>query len=180
MKNSIQRETSYYLLFATMGMFAVMLLVGSYWMLLPRANLPISIGTIEQYPPSDTPYKLTGVAGWLVNIDGEFSIFHNLSTYQSEKALSTQRFCPYAWNIANMRFEDPCWGSKYWLDGTVIDAPATRDLDQYRFKIRRGEIFVEAHQLVIGTCRVLPTNKNGYNPWLELHPPPACDNHLQE
>jgi cytochrome b6-f complex iron-sulfur subunit len=40
--------------------------------------------------------------------------------------------CIYAWVNANDRFECPCHGSKYRLDGRRIEAPAPRNLDRFK------------------------------------------------
>lgn len=39
--------------------------------------------------------------------------------------------CIYAWTPANDRYECPCHGSKYRLDGRRIEAPAPRSLDRF-------------------------------------------------
>ncbi|HFC12566.1 MAG TPA: hypothetical protein ENJ56_06940 [Anaerolineae bacterium] len=39
--------------------------------------------------------------------------------------------CIYPWNGANNRFECPCHGSKYRLDGRRIESPAPRTLDRF-------------------------------------------------
>ena len=39
--------------------------------------------------------------------------------------------CIYAWTPANDRFECPCHGSKYRLDGRRIESPAPRTLDRF-------------------------------------------------
>ncbi len=40
--------------------------------------------------------------------------------------------CLYAWVDSTVRFECPCHGSKYHLDGTYIEGPAPRDLDRFK------------------------------------------------
>jgi cytochrome b6-f complex iron-sulfur subunit len=44
--------------------------------------------------------------------------------------------CLYKWVDANGRFECPCHGSKYQLDGTYIEGPAPRSLDRFSMTIR--------------------------------------------
>ncbi|MEM8858717.1 MAG: Rieske 2Fe-2S domain-containing protein, partial [Chloroflexota bacterium] len=39
--------------------------------------------------------------------------------------------CIYKWNDASNRFECPCHGSKYRLDGRRIQSPAPRSLDRF-------------------------------------------------
>lgn len=171
----MQREASYFLLFGTIILFILMLLGASYWMLLPRDSLPVSIGRVDAYPPSERPYRIDEIDGWVVNIDGELLVFHGVATYQWEGSEHGTP-CLYAWNEPNMRFEDPCWGSKYWLNGTVVESPATRDLDRYAFRVRGGEILVDTSTVELGTCRVLP-ERDPYrlNVWEETEPPPICE-----
>jgi cytochrome b6-f complex iron-sulfur subunit len=40
--------------------------------------------------------------------------------------------CIYSWVPTNNRFECPCHGSKYRLDGRRIESPAPRDLDLFK------------------------------------------------
>lgn len=40
--------------------------------------------------------------------------------------------CIYSWTPANDRFECPCHGSKYRLDGRRIESPAPRTLDRFK------------------------------------------------
>ena len=40
--------------------------------------------------------------------------------------------CIYSWTPANDRFECPCHGSKYRLDGRRIESPAPRSLDRFK------------------------------------------------
>ena len=39
--------------------------------------------------------------------------------------------CLYKWVETNTRFECPCHGSKFEIDGTYIEGPAPRDLDRF-------------------------------------------------
>lgn len=42
--------------------------------------------------------------------------------------------CIYAWTPTNSRFECPCHGSKYRLDGRRIESPAPRTLDRFQLE----------------------------------------------
>ncbi|NJN55512.1 MAG: Rieske 2Fe-2S domain-containing protein [Anaerolineae bacterium] len=42
--------------------------------------------------------------------------------------------CIYAWTPANNRYECPCHGSKYRLDGRRIESPAPRTLDRFQLE----------------------------------------------
>ena len=78
---------------------------------------------------------------WLVNLDtttdegtermytveGEETIVGVAALYK----VCTHLGCIYDWNQANQRFECPCHGSKYRLDGRRVEAPAPRNLDRF-------------------------------------------------
>ncbi len=42
--------------------------------------------------------------------------------------------CLYNWTDSNFRFECPCHGSKFEVDGTYISGPAPRSLDRFVVK----------------------------------------------
>jgi cytochrome b6-f complex iron-sulfur subunit len=46
--------------------------------------------------------------------------------------------CIYAWTATNERFECPCHGSKYRLDGRRIEDPAPRSLDRFDVTVLDG------------------------------------------
>lgn len=64
--------------------------------------------------------------------------------------------CIYAWTPANDRFECPCHGSKYRLDGRRIESPAPRTLD--RFLV---EALAEDKTTVLASS---PLNDDFYDP----------------
>lgn len=41
------------------------------------------------------------------------------------------------------RFEDPCYGAVFAMDGSYVDGPATRGLDWYPAVIQQGSIIIE-------------------------------------
>jgi cytochrome b6-f complex iron-sulfur subunit len=79
---------------------------------------------------------------WLVNLDtNQANTRMYLAQDESEPIVGvaaiykvcTHLGCIYTWTTSNDRFECPCHGSKYRLDGRRIESPAPRALD--RFKI---------------------------------------------
>lgn len=164
-----RREASYYLLFAVVGLFAFAIIAGLIWYALPR-NYPgqyFNAGFVTDYPPSDIPYHLRDIPGWVVNIDGEIVVFDGRTTHKP---------CLYAWNAANLRFEDPCHGSKYRLDGLLLEAPARRDLDRYEYSIQNGELIVHTSEIITGACRDAPDllDSRRVERWDEWEPAPLC------
>jgi cytochrome b6-f complex iron-sulfur subunit len=95
------------------------------------------------------------------NPDGKFWISH---TDQGVKALykvCTHLGCLFKWVDTNNRFECPCHGSKFQLDGTYIEGPAPRSLDQFPVEALDAEDNVLAQsdgkaplQLPEGTAKI--------------------------
>ena len=181
-----QREFSYYIFFSTAVLFLLFMIGLSAWFL-SSAMTPsswIAVGQLSEFPPMDKqgevrPYKIEIAEStyiWLVNLDGEVSLFSPYTTIRW-LPVHAELGCRFAWNRASGRFEDPCSGSKYRLDGTIIGGPATRDLDYYTVKIEGdGDILINVNELTAGQCRDLYTGSSraiSYAVWDEV--PPVCD-----
>jgi hypothetical protein len=113
---------------------------------------------------------------WLTNIDGTIRVFDPLATYLTDKS-PPDTGCLYSWVEANMRFEDPCAGSKYLLDGTMVDIRTNRDLDQYVVTLDNGFVYVDLHKVIVGKCRHWE-QFGTETVWTKADPPPLCDNQL--
>lgn len=59
---------------------------------------------------------------WLVNTDSGVLALYKVCVHLG---------CLYKWTPSNDRFECPCHGSKYQVDGTYIEGPAPRNLDRF-------------------------------------------------
>jgi len=131
---------------ATVVLFAVGLIVALVWLLLPYKPLT-TVGHVEDFPPAERPYNVTNdeIPIWLVNTGNEIFAF-------SKRTPDPEPWdCNYAWTLANGRFEDPCSGSKFALDGTLLEGPATRSLDRYEVTVlRNGRIHVSFDELILG------------------------------
>jgi cytochrome b6-f complex iron-sulfur subunit len=115
------------------------------WFMLPRFREGEFGGTFTR-PISDipdinaVPFNFPDGRFWLVNLD---STQPNDLMWQAEDEgtpiqgvaaiykVCTHLGCIYAWTAANDRFECPCHGSKYRLDGRRIESPAPRTLDRF-------------------------------------------------
>ena len=93
-----------------------------------------TIGTVgDRLPAADAqPVAYGDVKLWLVNIGPQAAAKGGgkqglLALYK----VCVHLGCLYAWVDSNARFECPCHGSKYQLDGTYIEGPAPRDLDRF-------------------------------------------------
>ncbi|MBK8931205.1 MAG: Rieske 2Fe-2S domain-containing protein [Chloroflexi bacterium] len=78
---------------------------------------------------------------WLVNLDtNQANDRMYLAQDESEPIVGvaaiykvcTHLGCIYTWTTSNNRFECPCHGSKYRLDGRRIESPAPRTLDRFK------------------------------------------------
>ena len=105
-------------------------------MLIPYGYPPqISLQQAD-FPPSLTPYLVQQEdvgSFWLVNTGHDILAFDRRTPFRvgSEP-------CRYSWVAANGRFKDPCSGSKFALDGTLIEEPAVRDLIAYPVTINKN------------------------------------------
>ncbi len=81
-------------------------------------TLDVSAVPPQGAPPVDNP-------------DGRFWISHTPEGVKALYKVCTHLGCLYKWVGSNNRFECPCHGSKFEADGTYIEGPAPRDLDQF-------------------------------------------------
>lgn len=138
-----RREFLYYLLFTVIALFSFLLLVlGTWYVTGPGCRRCVHLALAE-YPPADIPYKIIreDVTFWLVH------------THEALLALDPHtpdwRRCEYNWESPNSRFVDPCHGSKFALDGALLEGPADQSLDRYRIR-------VEDSTIVVNLARVIP------------------------
>ena len=91
------------------------------------------------------PYNYPDGRFWLVNLDttnaqGEERMWKSEDESNHIKGVAaiykvcTHLGCIYAWTPSNNRFECPCHGSKYRLDGRRIESPAPRSLDRFKLE----------------------------------------------
>jgi cytochrome b6-f complex iron-sulfur subunit len=133
------------------------------WFMLPRFRegefggtftLPVTILPEINARPADFPDGRF----WLANLD---STQPNDLMWQAEDEetpiqgiaaiykVCTHLGCIYAWTAANNRFECPCHGSKYRLDGRRIESPAPRSLDRFNLEAldAEGTVLASAEQV---------------------------------
>ena len=154
-----RREFLFYIWGASMALFTAEFAGLCVWFALPRFKAG-EFGGIFEVPIDQLPAVNTKPTGfsegrfWLVNLDT--SQPNNIMYRAADETedligvaavykVCTHLGCIYAWNSANERFECPCHGSKYRLDGRRIEDPAPRTLD--RFEIQA----VDANDTVLAT-----------------------------
>jgi len=147
-----RREFLNYVWGAAMTLFLAEFGVGVYLFMLPRFRegqfgAPFDLGLLSEIlPPQDgVPGSYPDAKTWLLNIGpteaqkGEAQQ-GLLAIYK----VCTHLGCLYKFEPSTDRFECPCHGSKFWLDGTKIleQGPAPRGLDRFVVELRneRGEV----------------------------------------
>ncbi|MGH2537489.1 MAG: ubiquinol-cytochrome c reductase iron-sulfur subunit, partial [Candidatus Promineifilaceae bacterium] len=102
-------------------------------------TLPVSIVPEVNTPPVDYPDGRFWIASLdTTNPQGSERMYQapdESNPIQGVAAIykvCTHLGCIYKWVPANSRFECPCHGSKYRLDGRRVEAPAPRTLDRFK------------------------------------------------
>jgi len=146
-----RREFLYYIWGASLALFTAEFAGLLIWFLIPkfregefggRFRLAVDELPTVNAKPADKPEGRF----WLVNLDtanpeGQERMKKASDEAQDIKGVAaiykvcTHLGCIYAWNGPNQRFECPCHGSKYRLDGRRIEAPAPRTLDRFKVEI---------------------------------------------
>lgn len=140
-----RREFLYYIWGASIALLTLQGAGLLVWFLYPRFREGEFGGTftvgVDDIPEVNAePINFPDGRFWLVNLD---STNPNARMYQATDEpepivgvaaiykVCTHLGCIYSWTPANDRFECPCHGSKYRLDGRRIEAPAPRNLDRF-------------------------------------------------
>ncbi len=141
-----RREFLYYVWGASIALVAAQSAGMLVWFLIPKFREGEFGGTFT-LPVDEVPDINVPPAGyaegrfWISNLDTEQA---NDVMYPSDQdtlpikgvaaiyKVCTHLGCIYTWVEANDRFECPCHGSKYRLDGRRIESPAPRDLDRFK------------------------------------------------
>lgn len=58
--------------------------------------------------------------------------------------------CHYRWDAGTGRFECPCHGSVFTMQGRVIGGPAPRPLDTLSYKVENGTLYVKWERFKVG------------------------------
>ncbi|MDJ0753216.1 MAG: hypothetical protein QNJ45_06845 [Ardenticatenaceae bacterium] len=149
------REWLYYAAIASAAIFGLLIAALSIWYLLPSpTSWGIVLGEVSHFPPGERPYRVSAAVGgrslqfWVVNVDGQLTVFDR----RNPGRIGSERWrCFISWNEATGRFEDPCSGDKYFLNGEPWEGGegsfkwvnySDRALDRYNYTVRGGEIIL--------------------------------------
>lgn len=140
-----RREFLYYIWGASIALLTLQGAGLLVWFLIPRFREGEFGGTfsvpIDELPGvNEAPNNFADGRFWLVNLN---STTPNELMYQAPDEpepiigvaaiykVCTHLGCIYSWTPTNSRYECPCHGSKYRLDGRRIESPAPRSLDRF-------------------------------------------------
>lgn len=140
-----RREFLYYIWGASIALITLQGAGMLVWFLIPRfregefgGNFTIDLAELPQV--NGEPSNFADGRFWLVNLDSAqpnermYAASDESAPIQGVAAIykvCTHLGCIYSWTPANNRFECPCHGSKYRLDGRRVEAPAPRTLDRF-------------------------------------------------
>ncbi len=122
-----RREFLFYIWGASFLMLAGEITAGTLWLAFPRFREGEFGGTFS-IDPSELPAPGTAPIG---KPEGRFWLSNPEEGFVALYAVCTHLGCLPDWVDATFRFECPCHGSKYQVDGTYIEGPAPRSLDRF-------------------------------------------------
>jgi cytochrome b6-f complex iron-sulfur subunit len=134
-----RREFLYYIWGASIAMWYGQISVGILWFSLPRFREGTFGGkfrlTADKIPlvAGAAPYSEASGRFWISHLEPVEGSTE--SRVVSLYGVCTHLGCLPRWNTVNHRFECPCHGSKYELDGKWIEGPAPRGLDRFAAEI---------------------------------------------
>jgi cytochrome b6-f complex iron-sulfur subunit len=138
-----RREFLYYIWGASLALLTGQAVAGLIWFALPRFKEGTFGGvftvTPDKLPDLNTaPLQEPSGRFWIANTDQGL-----LTLY----AVCTHLGCLPKWSDTNFRFECPCHGSKFELDGAFIEGPAPRNMDRFATTIE----FTDGTEAVMDT-----------------------------
>lgn len=141
-----RREFLYYVMGASIALFSAEMTGLIIWFLIPRfrdgefgGRFPTELAIVPDV--NQPPVANDEGRFWLVNLDVDQPNQFYSAADESDTGLKgvaavykvcTHLGCIYGWNENTNRFECPCHGSKYRLDGRRIESPAPRTLDRFQ------------------------------------------------
>lgn len=141
-----RREFLYYIWGASIALLTAQATGLLIWFLIPKFRegefgglFPVLLDQLPEV--NGIPASFPDGRFWLVNLDTtQPNELMELASDETEDIqgvaaiykVCTHLGCIYPWVAANNRFECPCHGSKYRLDGRRIESPAPRSLDRFK------------------------------------------------
>ena len=137
-----RREFLYYIWAASMALITAESVGAIIWFAIPRFRAGEFGGKftikLDQLPALDSgPAEYADGRFWLVNLSEQGANdprtlpgYATAAGVVAHYKVCVHLGCLYKWVLTNSRFECPCHGSKYLLNGVRFDGPARRNLDR--------------------------------------------------
>jgi menaquinol-cytochrome c reductase iron-sulfur subunit len=113
------------------------------------------VGEVDSLPVQQ-PVRLS----WMAEKADEFvrerverdvwAIKHSLTDVTVFSPICPHLGCRYNWHPGRREFICPCHGSIFSITGKVMGGPAPRPLDTLRWRLEKGELFVEWERFQVG------------------------------
>lgn len=114
----------------------------------------VNIGPLTHFPPTSKPYRVEAKElFYLVHTSNQVLVFKPETPHYTNHR--------YQWSEFSRRFEDPLTGSRFKIDGTYVCGPAERNLDQFEYEIKAGDLWVNLAKITKGEA-VLKQNTGPY------------------
>lgn len=135
----MRREILSSLLIGSLVVFGLAAAVGVIFYAFPPPSYE-EIGTPSDYPPSSEPYLVAGkISFYLVSTKDEMVA---LSSRSPRKA-----GCWIDWSREDKIFIEPCFGTRFKLDGTYKSGPPM-NMDRYPLKLDGEKLLVETGWII--------------------------------
>jgi hypothetical protein len=152
-----RQEATFYFLFAALFLGGVALVAVLFWAVASASGTRLTrLGLVADFPPRAQPYylpvKVPGQpsrAVYLVNTGAQILALNAENRGKDPRHSCAERV---VWVPTNKRFEGPCTGNKFALDGKWISSfnNPRRGLDSFPLEVREGEIWIDLNQPILG------------------------------
>jgi hypothetical protein len=152
-----RQEVTFYFWFAALLWLGVALVAVIIWAVASVSGTRLTrLGLVADFPPRAQPYYLpvevpgqTSKAVYLVNTGAEILALNAENMGKHPLFSCAERV---VWVPTNKRFEGPCTGNKFALDGKWISSfnNPRRGLDSFPLEVRDGEIWIDLNQPILG------------------------------
>lgn len=99
---------------------------------------PVTAGRIDDFPPGTVTLVSSGQFFLVRGEDGGFLALYHKCTHLD---------CVVLWEEAEGRFQCPCHGSVFQMDGAVLNPPAPRPLAHFPISFEDGKVIVDTGAL---------------------------------
>lgn len=145
-KKMNRREFLAYMMAGSMGLLGIQTTGIALWYAVP-IHYQQNIFVIKPVPTSLSRFSPTNMRSDTTKLSVPFWLSYSASGMVALHKECPARRCLYAWVNNNGRFECPCSGSKFELDGTYIEGPSPRSLDRYELKVITKHRIYETNEI---------------------------------